>query len=548
MRRNQVEEVLTNTSSISNPKQISFHFETDEVKIGFFSYRYKDTDQNYEISFELSFPLTIPPVFYCKALSKRQLPHIDSAGKICYITETDIQYDIQNEQVVFSYCLNRMLECVEDSFRSEFDDTAYVEEFLDYWRNLPNSCCGYIEKQNMNRPACFYSSIKNNKVLINVVASSGTTNIARQILAETDKIPLRKAFEIQLLLPPVHLLRKFTFSTIVSFIKQNNDSIFEGLKRCRGEALIIFKCKNFEYEYYFGVLFDDIGKSFSSDNTINNVEIHPIYFNRLDSSWLCPRGGALGLESKVMIVGCGSIGGVLIQQLSKIGIEHMTLIDPDKFFAENIYRHVLGATSCNKHKVHEMASYLETMAPFCKVNPIPEKVEKFWKEQKEEFLSHDVIIFCTGDTKLNLYFEKVFLKNCKKQKIIFVWNEPYGIGGHVVSLSPPYTNAGTLQDMYDRYRNIYAFSEEADYRKQVAGCVGKYVQYSFLDSTKSASLVCNEIFNTMATNRYVSWIGDRKSILQAGFSTTSEYDRFVSKGIFEYSIKIPKKVTEGSLK
>jgi tRNA A37 threonylcarbamoyladenosine dehydratase len=66
--------------------------------------------------------------------------------------------------------------------------------------------------------------------------------------------------------------------------------------------------------------------------------------DRLDPSFLLGRGGGnTGLrQKKVLIVGCGSLGGRIAVELSRTGVSSLTLVDRDMLSPENTYRHVLG--------------------------------------------------------------------------------------------------------------------------------------------------------------------------------------------------------------
>ena len=47
-------------------------------------------------------------------------------------------------------------------------------------------------------------------------------------------------------------------------------------------------------------------------------------------------------KKRILIIGCGSIGGHVICELAKAGYEDLTIVDYEKLTEENIFRHVLG--------------------------------------------------------------------------------------------------------------------------------------------------------------------------------------------------------------
>jgi molybdopterin-synthase adenylyltransferase len=46
-------------------------------------------------------------------------------------------------------------------------------------------------------------------------------------------------------------------------------------------------------------------------------------------------------EKKVIVVGCGGLGGHIIEQLARLGIGHITAIDGDVFDESNLNRQLL---------------------------------------------------------------------------------------------------------------------------------------------------------------------------------------------------------------
>ncbi len=78
-------------------------------------------------------------------------------------------------------------------------------------------------------------------------------------------------------------------------------------------------------------------------------------------------------ESKVLICGCGGLGGVLINLLARAGVGLLRLVDGDVFAPTNFNRQwfceVGGLT---RPKVHVTAEHLEKINPFVLIEAIPE--------------------------------------------------------------------------------------------------------------------------------------------------------------------------------
>ena len=48
---------------------------------------------------------------------------------------------------------------------------------------------------------------------------------------------------------------------------------------------------------------------------------------------------------RIGVVGTGSVGAIVAEALARIGISHITLIDPDKLEIHNLDRFIFGTTN-----------------------------------------------------------------------------------------------------------------------------------------------------------------------------------------------------------
>ncbi|TRY19404.1 ThiF family adenylyltransferase [Tessaracoccus rhinocerotis] len=65
----------------------------------------------------------------------------------------------------------------------------------------------------------------------------------------------------------------------------------------------------------------------------------------------------------VLVVGCGSIGGVAAEALAGYGVGTVELVDPDRFLWHNIIRHTLGPESVGRYKVDALKTHLDKRWP-----------------------------------------------------------------------------------------------------------------------------------------------------------------------------------------
>src|SRR5262249_22889814 len=127
----------------------------------------------------------------------------------------------------------------------------------------------------------------------------------------------------------------------------------------------------------FGVRLGGVGDCHPLAEGGSAANLTPICIQRRDRGFLVQRGGGhMELESKrVLLLGCGSVGGHLAFALARFGIGALTLVDHDILTAENTYRHVLGKPYWGKRKALAMQQALTAQLPFIDVRVIPVSIE-----------------------------------------------------------------------------------------------------------------------------------------------------------------------------
>ncbi len=93
------------------------------------------------------------------------------------------------------------------------------------------------------------------------------------------------------------------------------------------------------------------------------------YFSRNQGA-LTPEQQQTLQQRRVMVVGCGGLGGYVIEQLVRIGVGRLDVFDPDSFSVSNCNRQLnaLDAT-LGRNKAEVAASRAGAIHPFCTVTP-----------------------------------------------------------------------------------------------------------------------------------------------------------------------------------
>jgi len=99
---------------------------------------------------------------------------------------------------------------------------------------------------------------------------------------------------------------------------------------------------------------------------------------------------------RVAVVGCGGTGSVVSEQLVRLGVRTVTLIDPDTLSLSNVTRvYGSGDQKVGGLKVDVLADHLEQIASDVIVNRIVGKITT--ESVAKQLLSADVIFGCTDD-------------------------------------------------------------------------------------------------------------------------------------------------------
>ncbi|MFS8146918.1 ThiF family adenylyltransferase [Rhizobium sp. BR 249] len=108
-------------------------------------------------------------------------------------------------------------------------------------------------------------------------------------------------------------------------------------------------------------------------------------------------GFGTGMVSKrVLVLGAGSLGGAVSENLVRMGVTRMGILDPDVLDVGNLTRHVLGMGAVGHDKATALAHALSLAMPDANVTGVVARFPPGTDELAEELRSFDVIIDCTG--------------------------------------------------------------------------------------------------------------------------------------------------------
>jgi len=139
---------------------------------------------------------------------------------------------------------------------------------------------------------------------------------------------------------------------------------------------------------------------------------------------------------KVVIVGLGGLGGYLANQMIRLGLLHVTLIDFDRFTESNLNRQLFSnMNNIGEYKVDVIAKELK------KINPKAKIIVKREKIQDLDFIEGDYLIDCSDNKETKIYLSRLSQEN----KIPLLHGACGGWYGQVGWMSPSCT---LLEDLY----------------------------------------------------------------------------------------------------
>ena len=150
-------------------------------------------------------------------------------------------------------------------------------------------------------------------------------------------------------------------------------------------------------------------------------------------------------QSRVAIIGCGGLGGRTAELLTRLGIGHLTLTDPDIFSESNLNRQIFcTAETLGRNKVEVIAGELQ------KINPVLNTEVHIKTFTTASIAKTDIVIDGLDSTAAR----KELANLCQKQKIPMVhgavkeWYGQVGVdqstNNLVSSLYPQTTSSTTI--------------------------------------------------------------------------------------------------------
>jgi len=211
------------------------------------------------------------------------------------------------------------------------------------------------------------------------------------------------------------------------FLKQIDELKNEYLIVCKELNIptVLIKLSNEKLEFY-GCYAIDLSKLFSRI---------PEDFNHIDL-----------VNKKVAIIGCGSGGSLISENIVKSGIGKLVLIDQEILEVENVVRHSCTLKDIGLKKTFALKKRLKSINPNIEIQTIENKIESFSEYIDSILKDSDLVINAIGgfESVINAYtfINKIPTIHCKVY--------PFGFGGEIIRVIPEVT---PCYDCMYRYLN-----------------------------------------------------------------------------------------------
>jgi molybdopterin/thiamine biosynthesis adenylyltransferase len=484
------------------------------------------------------FPSAAPHVFVVEAPPSGTAAHVEADGCVCYIEREGLIVDRRQPDAVVLEALALAVRTLQTTH----PPTDFIDELDAYWCELAGTkraeC--YVEPSEIVRKIIYCRERSVRVVADNAAAIRAFSPRSSVRLPERRAIyvPLRASAASAIGNPRSLLSAAVLRGLVEQHSCGRNRQRLEALVRRHGSTdLVVLGIPTSRgARVLIGVEFAGVRGGHPLTPVASVTEVHAVALDRRDRSAVAERGGAMNaLHSKrVAIVGCGSVGGHVAAGLASCGVGSLVLIDPDRLATENAFRHVLGASAIGQFKADALKRELEAKLPYIDVAVGREHGELLARRGDTLLFGADLIVVATGDPTSTLELNELTWRAAAAPPLVVAWLEPLGLGGHVLTIARGNGARGCYECLFAP-RPGAGLANSADFAAPdqrfaiaQAGCSSAYTPYGDLDARRTAEVAarvaCVALKDEQRPASLVSWKGDARAFLGAGFALSPRYN------------------------
>ncbi len=254
-----------------------------------------------------------------------------------------------------------------------------------------------------------------------------------------------------------------------------------------------------------------------------DARVEPMEVDRVDASWVHGRGHDPRQKTlanrRVIVAGCGSVGGPLAQQLAMAGVGRLTLVDPQTLSWPNIGRYPLGSKFIGRPKASALAEFLQENLPHLRIDGFVGTLAEFLESNADR--RAELIVAATADWNSERVLNLDHIDGKIACPLLFAWTEPHACAGHGVYLpgARPCLQCGfTLGG--DMQQPVTKWAAEMPGNLSEPACGAYFQPYGPVELmgtvSAAASLALDALLNKLESATHRIWAGQRSLLEENG--------------------------------
>jgi ThiF family len=223
---------------------------------------------------------------------------------------------------------------------------------------------------------------------------------------------------------------------------------------------------------------------------------------------------------------------VVVDTLAAAGVGKLTVVDPDEYSEDNVFRHILAPLYIDMDKPMGLKLSLERRYPGLVITPVCETAQEWL--QTADLSKYDGIVLAFGAPSLDRSFSRSLKGRRFDMPVVFTWLEALDLGGHSVLMWTK--GEGCLNCAYrddeghPSLASRTAFLEpNQPVTRNLTGCAGAFVPYGALQSRRTGLMAAEHILSAVSAvtagdkarqPSYRFWVGEGKVAVEQGLHTT----------------------------
>ena len=145
-------------------------------------------------------------------------------------------------------------------------------------------------------------------------------------------------------------------------------------------------------------------------------------------------------DSTITVIGCGGIGGAVIEMLTRMGVNHLKIVDKDKFDVSNINRQLMSSMdSVGQYKTEVTKEIINSINPFVEVETFNTELNEI---NVDEIIGNCSVVVDALD---NLKARIITSRSALKHELPFVHGAIHGTMGRITTFT---TETPTYEEIF----------------------------------------------------------------------------------------------------